>query len=63
MFESLFFVNNINGLDVTDLIVAAVEENKDMYVKCSIDIYGKKIWMKTVWYVDEFVMKVKDWMN
>ena len=48
MFESLFFVNNINGLDVTDLIVAAVEENKDMYVKCSIDIYGKKIWMKTV---------------
>ena len=53
----------INGFDDTDLIVASVEENKGMIVKRFEFIYGKKFWMKTEWYFDEFVMKVKDVMN
>ena len=66
MFSLLFFWFDVNNWDDTELIVAVVLENKDMYVNRLEDLNGKNFEMKTDWYFDEFVMKVnksKDWVK
>ena len=58
MFEALFCELYETLQSLTELIVALVSENKDMYVIGCDCILRRNFEMKTLNYFDEFVMKV-----